>query len=292
MRRTPTDRIPCLVAAVLLAIVWGPNAIADDLPPLLGTLNQSDYLVSIDRTTGVGTRIGHLGIDFYDAMAALEYDSLHQILYGAVADDLFTVDPATGAASRVSASHKLGFFATGMAHDPITDVLYGAGVSSSLVRKNLYKVNRATGQSELLGPVSGISYSIQGLGFDPGTGTLYGLDEILPSGARIVTIDPATRVATPITGNINTLQTGWNGLAFDPVTNALFVNSDRTLYRVNPVTGNIVTVGMTFAPELETYGALTVMMPFVVPEPNSILLAAALLACLAATIGRVRQPPC
>ncbi len=269
----PTSQVYLRAHIAAVTILVSAVAIAAE-PPLLGTLNGPDYLVTINRSNGQGTRIGPLGIPFDDAMTSLEYDSSHQILYGATSanvPDLYTVNPATGAATRVGAPGSLGFLATGMAHNPITDTLYAAG-GDRFFRKNLYEVNRTTGGSVLVGAVSGIVGSIQGLGFDPGTNTLYGLDDFESVGARIVTINLATLVATPLTANINSVQDGWNGLAFDPFTGDLFANSNTTMYRINPATHSITTVGLTLSPELHTYGSLTVMAPFVIPEPSSTVL--------------------
>lgn len=270
------------IAAFAILLTASSLALAVDIvPPMLGTINGPDYLVSVNRDTAFGTRIGHLGIGFDDAMTALEYDSVHNILYGATSasvPDLFTVNPSTGAATRVGAPGTLGFLTTGMAYNPIGDIMYAAG-GSRLFRKNLYTINRATGTGTLLGPVAGISDSIQDLTFDPHSGRLYALDEFAPTGARIVTIDIPTLTATPFTGNIDASQNGWNSLAFDPSTGDLFAGSNTKLYRINPTTGNIVTVGLMFSPELHTYGALTVMTSYV-PEPTSFFVCAEVAAVL------------
>jgi hypothetical protein len=275
------------VAALFFCTMQGAllRAGQPSLPPMLGTLNGSDYLVSVDRNTGVGTRIGHLGISPLAAMTALEFDALHGILYGAVNSRLMTVNPMTGAATTINPS-GLDFLPKGLAHDPNLDVLYGAGFDpATFARKNLYQVNRATGESTLLGPVTGTSFSLQGLAFDAANDVLFGLDEILPAGARIVEINPTTLVATPITANINPSRTGWSGLAFDPFTQALFVNDDRELYRVDPTTGGVVSVGLTLAPGPETYGALTVL----VPEPTALGLAAVCFSVLPTILRRRRN---
>jgi hypothetical protein len=285
--RIPT-RVVILVAfaVALSACSVCRGAVPNDVAPLLGTLNGSDYLVSIDRTTGAGTQIGHLGIGFLEAMTALEYDARYRVLYGAVAQTLYTVDPLSGAAMPVGGGN-LAFNAKGLANDPVADVLYGAGFDlDTFARNNLYYVDRETGTSSLIGPVAGISFGIQGLGFDWVSGTLYALDEILPSGARIVKINPSSLFATPVTGDINPSRTGWNGLTFDPVTNSLFVSDDREMYRVDPTTGDVTSLGPTVAPDPEVYGALTVMQPFVIPEPNSLIMAAFLLVSVLFVSGR------
>jgi hypothetical protein len=170
-----------------------------------------------------------------------------------------------------------------MAYDPTEDILYAAG-GDHFNRKNLYTVNRTTGAGTLLGNVSGIVGSIQGLGFDPRSKTLYALDDFESTGARIVTIEPGSLTATPFTGIINPLQNGWNGLAFDPFTGDLFVNSNTTMYRVDPTTRAITTVGLTFSPELHTYGALTV----IIPEPSGLLASFAAIFCATVTHRRLR----
>ncbi|HEX2476790.1 MAG TPA: hypothetical protein VHK01_18700 [Lacipirellulaceae bacterium] len=162
-RRQRIQLVRRIATGIVVVLFAGRVHSAPVVPaPLLGTLNGPDYLISIDRSTGNGTRIGPLGIGFGDAMTALEYDAIHHVLYGAVSaqtSGLFTVDPSTGAATRVGEPDALGIQATGMAHDPFNDIMYAAG-GDIFFRKNLYEVDRTTGQSHLLGPVAGVSDSL------------------------------------------------------------------------------------------------------------------------------------
>jgi hypothetical protein len=262
-----------LVGSIAISISAVARLHSAEFAPMLGTLNGPDYLVSIDRDTGVGTRIGPLGIGFDDAMTALEYDAINHVLYGAVSANitgLFEVNPLTGAATRIGDPDSLGILATGMAHDSINDILYAAG-GDRFFRKNLYTIDRNSGESQLLGPVAGVNDSLQGLAFDPRPMTLYGLDEFLNTGARIIKIDPQTLTSSPITGTISD-ENGWNGLAFDPFTGFIYASANLRLYRINPSDGSIVSSVPILAPDNHTVGALTVMSPYVVPEPSPIWL--------------------
>jgi hypothetical protein len=82
---------------------------------------------------------------------------------------------------------------------------------------------------------------------------------------------------------MQTTRTGWNGLAHDPFTQALFVNDDPELYRVDPTTGAVTSVRPTLAPGQETNGELTVL----VPEPTTLWLAAICLSVLPRRIKRI-----
>jgi hypothetical protein len=104
------------------------------------------------------------------------------------------------------------------------------------------------------------------LAFDPRTGSLYGLDEFATSGARIIKIDPLALTSTPVSGTISS-ENGWNGLAFDPFSGFLFASANMRLYRINPANGSVQSSVPILSPENHTVGALTVMAPYVVPEP-------------------------
>jgi len=238
------------------------------IPPLLGTLNGPAYLITLDRQTGLGTRIGsfaHRG----GAMTALAYDGIHDVLYGSAVtfSDVpifYTINPTTGRATQVGSDGALGFFAAGMAHDSLRDVLYAVG-GNRFNQKSLFTVDRATGVGTLLGQVQNITRSIQDLSFDRGNDVLYGLEEV-GRGARVVRINPTTLETTAVTDAFGLDELSWGGLAFDPATRSLFVTANFYMYRVDPLTGQAVTVGLTYSPELHSIGALTVMAR--VPEPS------------------------
>jgi hypothetical protein len=126
--------------------------------------------------------------------------------------------------------------------------LYAATASG--IAGELYTINPATGSMVVdIGPLNdtnGVNYPITGLAFHPVTGVLYGStgNSVSAVAARLVTIDPATGVVTPI-GSFNVGSATMTDLAFDATGNLYGVGSSGgpQLYSINLTTGKATLVG-------------------------------------------------
>lgn len=105
------------------------------------------------------------------------------------ATGLYTIDPATGAATLVG---DTGESITGLDFDPISGVLYGTTTPNSNTPSSLVSIDTATGAVTVIGP-HGVDRAISDLSFAP-DGTLYGWAEA--SADSVVTINTTTGAAT------------------------------------------------------------------------------------------------
>lgn len=117
-------------------------------------------------------------------------------LYGATGgnafSDLYTINPATGAAVSVG---PIGFAVTGLAFDPTTGILYGVTSNQSPASPHsLITVDPATGAGTLIGDEQLGNTGIADITFDA-SGTLYGWSE---GSDELVSIDKSTGQATQL----------------------------------------------------------------------------------------------
>ena len=116
----------------------------------------------------------------------------------------------------------------------------------------LYIIDPATGATITdIGPLNDSSaqnYGMTGLAFDPVSGVLYGSSANQPASTagKLVTINPATGLVTPI-GSFNPPAGGTMAdLAFDPTTHVLYgipSNGGASLFTINTSTGQSTLVG-------------------------------------------------
>lgn len=116
----------------------------------------------------------------------------------------------------------------------------------------LYLIDPTSGATITdVGPLkdsSALNYGMTGMAFDPVSGVLYGSSANQPASTagRLVTIDPATGLVTPI-GSFNLAAGGtMTDLAFDPTTDTLYgisSNGGANLYTINTATGQPTLVG-------------------------------------------------
>ena len=121
----------------------------------------------------------------------------------------------------------------------------------------LYVINQTTGAVvQNIGPlndVTGANYPITGLAFHPTSGVLYGstANSDANAAAKLVTINPATGLVTPV-GSFNAGPVNSGGtpatmadIAFDSLGNLYGVGSigGPQLYSINPATGQATAVG-------------------------------------------------
>lgn len=168
-------------------------------------------LVMIDPLTALVTLVGSYGTPS-QTMADLTFSSLG-VLYGwleASDDDLYTINPVTGAAALVGES-GLSTYGSGLAADS-SGTLYFAGDGTG---GTLWTINPATG-APTPGPTLGNGPGNSGdpvaaLAFSP-LGVLYGVVGSFGGTAYLVTIDPLTGGITTIGQTIDRLD----AIAFTP----------------------------------------------------------------------------
>lgn len=268
-RQDPLTRtLVCTLCALALAT---PVATAGQL---LGTDVWAASLGEIDRDSAAWAEIGPT----YIPMHGLTYDGVHGILYGISAqnDNLYEINPLTGAASQIGAPGSLGYDnANGLAYDSNNNLIWGTDNNTN----ELFTVDPRTGVATRAAIISGGFTEIEGLGFDPATDTLYGLTQLQ---RRVVRIDTRTGEATAVSDVLPDLV--WRGLAYDPEyrvlqLSAVTIFEDADLYSFDPVGGRLDYRGAI-------RGAEAVQGLAFVPEPSTALLCLALLPLAATRRGR------
>jgi hypothetical protein len=164
------------------------------------------------------------------------------VLYGATgasdtdtlpASNLYTLNPATGAATSVG---PIGKAITGLAFDDTTITLYGvtAGVSLDGTERQLLVINQTNGSSTVVGSLG--TNEIEDIAFN-GKGELFGWNE---TGDDLVKIDKASGAVTKV-GESGLGVTFGNGVAFNPQGQLFgFLDGDfGHVFRIDPSTGAV-----------------------------------------------------
>jgi hypothetical protein len=222
----PKTGVATLVGAVGISL----NGIAYDshngmLYGIAGS--SSNNLVTINTTTGAATVVGSLGNSI--VAQALAYDSATNTLYAyskmpastMFPEGLYTLDTATGAATKVGAGSQLGFSSSGngLAVDSSGTIYLAPGGASgggSQPNAHLYTISAMTGLASQGPAFSGAPLAnsqMKAMSFDS-SGNMYGLD-FVPGGSFItdlVSIDPSTGAIT----SIGSTKNGLDGIAFVP----------------------------------------------------------------------------
>lgn len=173
------------------------------------------------------------------AAAAVTSPTLFMAQGNNFASDLYTIDPATGAATSVG---NIGMAVTGMAYNTTTGTLYGVTTPNSLVSpRNLITIDTNTGAPTVIGPlVSGSgTETIAELEFD-GSGTLWGWSE---SGDHLASIDLGTGAVTEFP---NFISTAGDGMIWIPSSDTLWFmpnSANGNYYTLNRTTGEPTSVG-------------------------------------------------
>ncbi len=161
---------------------------------------------------------------------------------------LVTVDPATAAVSPIGASidPPNGTSSGVVALDTDGGRFFFVGMPSSGTDWRLYTVDTATG-APVSSPAIDPATSILGLEYDDAADILYGMRNPGDGGKQIVTYDPATGVATPISasispslgvpGGVTALDAAGNRFFFIGTPSAEFVHR---IYTVDTVTGAVL----------------------------------------------------
>jgi len=185
-------------------------------------------LLRIDPASGVATVVGSLGLagqgsgqfDPLDLGMTADCDGTLWLSSG-ILQQVWTVDPATGATTLVGSTGKpiAGLVAN-------ADGLYGSGSRGD---HGFYRIDRKTGAATLIGDFGSAASSVLNsvsMGFDAG-GTLWAVlnyvppnsGSVVPDWSDLATIDPATGAMTvlgPIAGPDALRQVGMKGFTTGP----------------------------------------------------------------------------
>ncbi len=154
----------------------------------------------MNPTTGAGTQIGLTG---YPELTGVAYDSNHHILYGCTTSSLYTITPATGAATFVATLNTdWEVFLLSIAYDTWQDKLYAHDGNYDA----LFEIDLNT---NTIAPATGYGYGYnfnyqQDLAFDRETGLLYLAGTVSlsgsnpPAGGALFWIHPADASAWKI----------------------------------------------------------------------------------------------
>ncbi len=239
--------------ACLLATLAGPTASAG----VLYGIDFSGQLYQVSTTDALLTQVGNTGVNF---AASLEFSPSGTLYtFNAGTPSLYTVDPATAAATLVGSFNQPFLFEGGMAFHPNGTVYVANG--GDALSPQLLTLNVATGAAAVLGVMSGAPRDIQGLGVRS-DGVLIGLDG---ASGNLVEIDPVSLTLTPIgTGFGGAL----GGMALNGSTGYLI--SGTELYSFDAFTGVAQYIGATKVP----LSGLAMQPSTVIPEPGAAALVA------------------
>ncbi len=153
---------------------------------LYGVDDGSDYLVTLDLTTGGGAYAGSLGVGVEDPGLAFDWAG-HLWLVDNGTQNLYSVRRDTGQATLIG---PLGQKVTALtAYGP---ALYGLGGDGA---NNLVTIDTATGAATPVGPLVNVTVQDGGLAFDS-YGNLWGISNNNPD--PIFVVNPSTGKATDI----------------------------------------------------------------------------------------------
>jgi hypothetical protein len=165
-------------------------------------------------------------------------------------NNLYRVNPATGASSLIGAHGIADMFALG--YHPPSDALYGVSIFTDM----LYRLNPITGAATLVGP-TGAPY-ISGLTWDSVRDEFVGIDAF---SGDFYTVNVTTGAATLLAGGLGTVLDV--GVTYDPTSDLFWVvEGGGNVYTHDPTAGYARTaVGMG------GYGVNTAVCYAPLPDP-------------------------
>jgi len=218
----------------------------------------NDLLTQVDFDTGVETTIGSPGTS---SMEAIAFQANTDVLFGADADQLGTLDLSTGAFTPLPntfgvANGALGPIdiddVDGLAFDPADGTLFGSNRRRRPTEDVLIKIDPATGLVVANGFGPGVGYvlipkvvdalpDIDDISVDPIDGQMYAISNSGGAGDRLVKIDKTTGATTDVGPlGVNDME----GLTFDTMGNIMGTTgkdgpaaTNNRLYRIDKATG-------------------------------------------------------
>lgn len=192
------------IGAVARTLVGGAF-LGDDFSRLYTLDFDSGELVVLDTSDAGETVIGTAATLGEQDWSGLALDRTNGTLYasstlmaGGLASTLYTIDPATGAATAIGPIDGGGRVIE-IAADPAGQ-LYGVDIAGDV----LVAIDKATGDAVAVGPLGFDAEFAEGLDFDPASGILYfaavANESVFSQPGRMYVIDPATGHATLIGG--------------------------------------------------------------------------------------------
>lgn len=136
-----------------------PGITADRVNGLFGIETTQDLFLTIDTSTGAGTSIGPLGVDFGTSGATWsdEDDTVYGI--NGTDDSLYVIDPDNGEATFVTYITGVDFGTVGVELNPFDGVIYACTNDGIL-----YAVDRITGVATAIGNGMGHQTACSNLG--------------------------------------------------------------------------------------------------------------------------------
>jgi hypothetical protein len=218
-------------------------------------------LWTVNPATGAATYVGPIkesGAETYVYSGGLAYDTNTHTLY-ATGDSflgvstLYTINPATGAATAVGPAGAALFGTSGLAYDPGMHKLYAVARSSATGQiPCLFEVNPSSGAATLIGSYATPGTILFGAGIDPVSETLYanGTDDFLASSSKLFVVNKGSGADVVIGSHGLALgrQMYYGDIAFEPATNIAYANgstsaSESGLFTLNLASGAASLIG-------------------------------------------------
>jgi len=227
-------------------------------PPLYAAGDGANNFGTCNMVTGNFARVN----DGPVRMEGLTYNWNSGLFYGINNDTfaptagrkLYTINPATGAATLIGTVSGASGVINGLGYNPAANVLYGIIQATG----QIVTINTTTAVATNVGPAHG--GTIGALEFDPGTGALFGIDDAGGASTLVKWTDPTQ--ARVVVGNLGAGITDCNGLAVVDSGDLYTINAvNRQLLKINPATGTATVVGATGGIFGASYGMAAVLTP-------------------------------
>ena len=221
---------------------------------------NSGQLITIDSATAAPTLMGATSSQI-DGIAFAPDGTLYAT--DNTAEQLVTLDPATGSVVSVIGPYGTTDLIEGLAVRPSDSVLFGIDNATGS-QSNLCTLDTTTGAVTIIGPfVAGVQFAMAGLAFNLDGSVLYVIGH---TNGCLYTVDQSIGTATQIGCAAGGGSGGPLGMARDPVTGVLYVAeywggsapaqlatvsvADGSRTTVGPITGFTQIEGLSFDQEV------------------------------------------
>jgi hypothetical protein len=158
--------------------------------------------------------------------------------------EFYSVNPVTGAATRLGSISAGVPISASLTHDCATGITYVASTGGNFgVQRKLYTLDLSTRQATIVGDFGDPAMLMHGIEIDPRTGILYSISS---HDGGLYRIDRTTGLATLIGFTGITGVGSFGQLAFDSLHGVMYATNslNDSLYRVNLSTGATSLVGV------------------------------------------------